>query len=300
MIVSAATSMTASAAVARSIPGRWRKTPDTSPKTSATATPEWSSAVTMPRISAMSAAAATPWPVTSPTTSAILSAVEEKAFVPVAADRVRLARWEIASRELDSGHGGKGAQQAPMQLDDELVFGVVALGALDGGGAQVRDGVERALQLCVERCRLGPCEADRTDQRAVLAMQRHRCSRLDASGDRVGEDLGKLRTVGGKVREQHCVAGASRRGDRERCGQRDVCVPVRELGREEGAMEQPQRFSGRVEHGHVGVVSTDAGCGTKRDVLRDLPACGGQRERSGKPSGHLDADYEVNLRSGFG
>ncbi len=227
-------------------------------------------------------------------------AVEEKAFVPVASNRVRLTRWEIASRELDSGHGGKGAQQAPMQLDDELVFGVVALGALEGGGAQVRDGVECALQLCVERCRLGPCEADRTNQRAVLAMQRHRCSGLDASGDRVGEDLGKLRTVGGKVREQHCVAGASRRGDRERCGQRDVCVPVRELGLEEGAMEQPQRFPGRVEHGHVGVVSTDAGCGTKRDVLRDLPACGGQRERSGKPSRHLDPDDEVNLRSGFG
>ena len=187
-----------------------------------------------------------------------------------------------------------------MQLDDELVFGVVALGALEGGGAQVRDGVECALQLCVERCRLGPREADRTHQRAVLSMQRQRCGGLDASGDRVGEDLRKLRTVGGKVRKQDCVAGASRRGDRERCAQRDVCVPVRKLGREEGAVEQPQRFPGRVEHGHVGVVSTDARCGTKRNELRDLPACGGQRERSGKPSRHLDPDDEVNLRSGSG
>ena len=58
----------------RRLPGRSRgPTPDTSLKTSATGTPEWKSAVTMPRIRAMSAAAATPWPVTSPTTSAILS-----------------------------------------------------------------------------------------------------------------------------------------------------------------------------------------------------------------------------------
>ncbi len=187
-----------------------------------------------------------------------------------------------------------------MELDDELVFGVVALGALNGRCAQVRDGVECARQLRVERCRLGPCEADRTNQRAVLAMQRQGRSGLDASGDRVGEDLGKLRTVGGKVREQHCLTGASRRGDRERCRQRDVCVPVRKLGPEKGAMEQPQRLSGRVEHGHVGVVSTDARCGTKGHVLCDFSACGGQRERSGKPSRHLDPDDEVNLRSGIG
>ena len=65
-------------------------------------------------------------------------------------------------------------------------------------------------------------------------------------------------------------------------------------------MEQPQRLPGRVEQGHVGVVGADARCGTKRDELRDLSARGGQRERSGKPSGHLDPDDEVNLRSGFG
>ena len=216
----------------------------------------------MPRIRAMSAAAATPWPVTSPTTSAI-SRRRGEGLRTSRRQPSGSHRWEIPSRYLEPGHGGKGAQQAAMQLDDELVFGVVALGALDGGGAQVRDGVERALQLRVERCRLGPCEADRANQRAVLAMQWQRCGGLDASGDRVGEDLRKLRAVGGEVREQDCFAGASRRGDREGCGQRDVRVPVRDLGREEGAMEQPQRLPGRVEQGHVGVVGADAGCGTK-------------------------------------
>ena len=97
-----------------------------------------------------------------------------------------------------------------MKLDDQLVFGVVALSALDGRGAQVRDGAECAPQLRVEGCRLGPREADGTDQCSVLSVQWQRSGRLDACGDRVGEDLRKLRTVRGKVGKQHGSAGASR------------------------------------------------------------------------------------------
>ena len=126
-----------------------------------------------------------------------------------------------------------------MQLDDELVSGVVALGALEGGSAQVCDGVARAFQLLVERCRLGPCEADRTNQGAVLAMQWQRRGGLDASGDGVGEGLRKLDAVGSEIRKKDRLAGASRCGDREGCAQGDVRVPVCDLGREEGAVEQP-------------------------------------------------------------
>ena len=90
--------MTASAAVARSIPGRWRNTPDTSLKTSATGTPEWSSAVTMPRQQGhvRGGRNAVARDVADDQRDPL--AVEEKAFVPVASDRVGLARWEIASR----------------------------------------------------------------------------------------------------------------------------------------------------------------------------------------------------------
>jgi hypothetical protein len=140
----------------------------------------------------MSAAAATPWPVTSPTTSATPLAVEDEAFVPVASDGVGLTRREISSRHRDPRHRRKLAEQAAMQLDDKSVFGVVALSALDRCGAKVCDCVECALELRVERRRFGPCEADRTDQRAVLSMKWQRCGGPDTGSDRVGDDLREL------------------------------------------------------------------------------------------------------------
>ena len=198
-------------------------------------------------------------------------AVEEKAFVPVASDRVGLTRWEIPSRYLDPGHRGRRAEQAAMHLDDELVLGVVALGALDGGGAQVRDGVERALQLCVERCRLGPGEADRADQRAVLAMQWQRCGGLDAGGDRVGEDLRKL------ARRRRQGRGAGQRWpERAAAAIGKGALSGTSVYRSASSGVRKVPWNSRNDcpaaskQGHVGVVGADARCGTKGNELRDL------------------------------
>ena len=222
-------------------------------------------------------------------------AVEEKAFVPVAADRVGLTGWEIPSRYLDPGHRGKRAEQAAMHLDDELVLGVVALGALRWWRCtgprrrRVRSRAwRRTLSARSRRSRWRRPVCRPRDEVATMrwpGRRRRRCRRGSP-------ETGRGRTRGqGEGR----LAGASRRGDREGRAQRYVGVPVRDLGREERAVEQPQRLPVRVEEGQVGVVGADARGGTEGDELGDLDARRGQRKGSGQPSGHLDPNARGQL-----
>ena len=100
------------------------------------------------------------------------STIEEEPLIPVASDRRRVAGREVASGGLEPGLHREFAQQTGRELDDELVVGVVALGAFDRGRAQLGDGVKSALELGVERCRCRPREADHSDEASVFAIQR--------------------------------------------------------------------------------------------------------------------------------
>ena len=110
-----------------------------------------------------------------------------------------------------------------MQLDDELVFGVVALGALrvavhkSATAWSALSSFESNVVGSAHAKPIAPTSVPSSDAAAAMqwtGRQRRSCRR----------GSGKLRTVGGKVREQHCVAGASRRGDRNGASAGRLCT----------------------------------------------------------------------------
>ena len=70
-------------------------------------------------------------------------------------------------------------------------------------------------------------------------MQWQRCGGLDSGGDRVGEDLRKVCTVGAKVRKQDGLAERAAAAIGNGALNGTSVYRSRDIGRQERAVEQP-------------------------------------------------------------